>query len=1005
MIRKHPWITAGLGAILLILLCLLLRYSRQTIQQQAMNEAVESLRQVMEDTDRRMHKIEVAADSLIPQIEQHIDQPEKMFAYSRQFVKENPDIKGCSIAFDPLFFKSQGQYFSAYSYDNGDSIATEQEGSDRYQYYCMDWYLIPRLLYHSYWVEPFVEQNTGGIIVSDIMTSYCQPIQGSPDHTVGVLSVDMPLQWFTDQISNYHPMPKSYCMLLGLGGTYIVHPDSTRLLYETIFTSTLEHPDTALTSLGRAMTNGETGYKSLMLDSIQSHVFYMPFRQTGWSIALVCPDEVILSNYYTLFYFVLPLLFISIMLILMPIWRSLYRRRHFAAVFLTLLVLTSTSCQKRQPQTSAQASEPQEQATSKVTNILANYEGERWFQVLDSLENAGAVATCQADYLRARHYDDMEQARSALMFYKKATDTDKLMRIDKAQYYYAFKAMSTAYLNNNNIDMALESAKRGYEVASKDTTIIGRDDTNNFLLNIGLCQLRLSHIDEATKTFEQARKGAEELAHSFPYNASCQQSSFLIALNITNYYINLNMFDRIEPWINMMERALQQYGANNVSMKDYATYLAMLTCNKAIMWIKTGHPEEAEAAYQNYLATDYAKTLRGVYSQAYFLQTTEQWDKLLNITLRIESAEVAAGVPPTLDYLIDSPATIFKAMLKTGRKEEALAKAEEIINLLDSVKEYQHRNDAEELAVIYETEQKEQQIAAQQASMNRLRMIGTAIIVLLLVIFLGVLFEFYRRLRRAHALLEVSYNKLVIANAKAEESSKMKTNFIRQISHEIRTPLNILSGFTQIITTPDMTINEATRRDINQKIVDNTNRITGLVNKMLELSDANSQTVIERQDKVPAIQIAAQAIDASRICQAPHLVFGMQADDKESQTILSTNERAATRALTMLLDNACKFTRPAEVKNEAVSQQQHVTLCISLKEGNMLFTVEDTGIGIPAEAADRIFDEFVQLDEYYDGTGIGLTVARSLARRLGGDVVLDTSYTDGARFVMSLPLN
>lgn len=104
MIRKHPWITAGLGTILLILLCLLLRYSRQTIQQQAMNEAVESLRQVMEDTDRHMHKIEVAADSLIPQIEQHIDQPEKMFAYSRQFVKENPDIKGCSIAFDPHFF-------------------------------------------------------------------------------------------------------------------------------------------------------------------------------------------------------------------------------------------------------------------------------------------------------------------------------------------------------------------------------------------------------------------------------------------------------------------------------------------------------------------------------------------------------------------------------------------------------------------------------------------------------------------------------------------------------------------------------------------------------------------------------------------------------------------------------------------------------------------------------------------------------------------------------------
>jgi signal transduction histidine kinase len=70
----------------------------------------------------------------------------------------------------------------------------------------------------------------------------------------------------------------------------------------------------------------------------------------------------------------------------------------------------------------------------------------------------------------------------------------------------------------------------------------------------------------------------------------------------------------------------------------------------------------------------------------------------------------------------------------------------------------------------------------------------------------------------------------------------------------------------------------------------------------------------------------------------------------------------------------------------------------------MQFIVEDTGIGVPLEEADRIFDEFVQLDEYYDGTGIGLTVARSLARRLGGDIVLDTAYSPGARFIMTLPM-
>ena len=1007
MIRRHPWITAAVGTVLAVILCVTLYFSRQHIQKQAMSNAVESLQQVMDHADRRMHQIEMAADSLLPQIEQHIDQPEMMFGYSRQLLEENPDLRGCSISFDPDFYKSQGHYFSAYSYNNGDSILTEQEGNDNYQYYCMDWFLIPRLLYHSYWIEPYAEINTSGIVVNEIMTSYCQPIQGGPDHTVGVLSVDVPLEWLKKLITDYHPMPQSYCMLLGVGGSYIVHPDSTRLLYETIFTSTLERPDTALTSLGRAMTNGETGYKSLKIDGVQSHVFYMPFHLTGWSIALVCPDKVILRDYYKLLVYFLPIILLSVMLMLMPLWRSLYRRRNYAAVLLTLLVLTATSCQQKKP-AEQQPEQPRPSAldptTVKVNKALEEFEGEQWFQALDSLEKEGEIPACQADFLRGQKYEDMEQQRSALIFYKKATDTEKLLHINKVQYYQAFKGMSTIYMNNSNVDMALETITKGYEVVSKDTTIVGRDNTNIFLLDIGLCQLRLHHFDEAAKTFEQARQGAEKLALAYPRSSVCQQSCIQIASNIANYYMNLDMFDKVEPWINMMELALQRYGSNNVPMEDYATFLAMLTCNKAIMWSKTGHPDEAEAAYQSFLQSAYAKTLRGVYDQAYYLQTTEQWDKLLAIALRIDSAETASGMPPTLDYMIESPSAIFTAMLKTGRKEQALQKAEQIVNMLDSVKEYQHRSDADELAVIYETEQKEQQIAEQQTTLNRQRMQGVVLVVLLLVIFLGVLFEMYRKLRRAHTLLEASYANLVVANARAEESSKMKTNFIRQISHEIRTPLNILSGFTQIITMPDMKLDDATRTDINQKIVENTDRITGLVNKMLELSDANSMAVIEREDHVPAVQIMAQAIDASEITNTPHVKFDMHAGDAEGSLMLHTNENVATRALTMLLDNARKFTRPAETTGEEPTEQQRVTLTLTQNGTNVTFTVEDTGKGVPAEEAEHIFDEFVQLDEYYEGTGIGLTVARSLARRLGGDVVLDTSYQSGARFIMTLPL-
>jgi signal transduction histidine kinase len=136
------------------------------------------------------------------------------------------------------------------------------------------------------------------------------------------------------------------------------------------------------------------------------------------------------------------------------------------------------------------------------------------------------------------------------------------------------------------------------------------------------------------------------------------------------------------------------------------------------------------------------------------------------------------------------------------------------------------------------------------------------------------------------------------------------------------------------------------------------------------------------------------------------LEFELQIDDNAEQLTLTTNQKAAVKALMLLLDNAMKFTHPLAFKeHKEAGHKEHVALKVS-KQGKMvIFSVEDTGIGIPHKEAERIFEEFVQLDEYYNGTGIGLTVARSLAQRIGGNIVLDTAYIGGARFVMTLPIN
>ena len=261
----------------------------------------------------------------------------------------------------------------------------------------------------------------------------------------------------------------------------------------------------------------------------------------------------------------------------------------------------------------------------------------------------------------------------------------------------------------------------------------------------------------------------------------------------------------------------------------------------------------------------------------------------------------------------------------------------------------------------------------------------------------------HEQLQKAYAQLEENNEKLKIANARAEESTRMKSNFIKQISHEIRTPLNIMSGFTQLITSPGINLSEKDRKEASAQILHSTDRITGLVNKMLELSDISSQTVLQRNDEATAVQIAQQAIMDTGILDARHVEFELR-KEAGANTPFRTDKRASARIVELLLDNAVKFTKPAEstVPQEQEERKERVTMTISADSRRATFIIENTGTSIPEEESEHIFDEFVQLDEYYNGTGIGLTVARSLARRLGGDVVLDTTCTACTRFIATL---
>ena len=328
-----------------------------------------------------------------------------------------------------------------------------------------------------------------------------------------------------------------------------------------------------------------------------------------------------------------------------------------------------------------------------------------------------------------------------------------------------------------------------------------------------------------------------------------------------------------------------------------------------------------------------------------------------------------------------------QALMVLGQSEEAALIYQRLYHEKDSVFGRDARQHLDELNALFQIDELKME---QQRTKFRYTLLAVTSVILALLVLL--LFGWLSAIKQKKV-----NEQLRIANERVKASSKMKSEFIRNISHEIRTPLNIVSGFTQILTTPGMDIPKDELKDYRERVTENTDRITNLVDRMLELTDASSETQIERNDQTDTQTLVKQAIEHSKIdlhTRPGNMESAVTFDDTSGQepcVNLLTNKLYAVRALSQLLENAVKFTHEGSIR-----------LQMENTDSKVIFIVEDTGIGIPADQTKHIFEEFVQLDEFVDGTGIGLTVARSIAQRMGGDLWLDTNYSDGARFVLEL---
>ncbi|SFO61012.1 Signal transduction histidine kinase [Prevotella sp. tf2-5] len=617
--------------------------------------------------------------------------------------------------------------------------------------------------------------------------------------------------------------------------------------------------------------------------------------------------------------------------------------------------------------------------------------------LIDSLKDQHLLPEYKANYFRGQIHYRLGQELTAELYYKRALTTNELYKDRPSLYYFVSDQLSTILTVKGDQDGAVKTATEAYSIVQKDTTQEGQYWSAILLHDIGYSEMQLGHYQEAKKNFTQAWKTLKEIANKRPTFDNLYTWA-RITYNIIDAYTSTEQFVEAKEWLPQAEEAINHL---SVSPECPATtaeeFSAGLDTHKALVYVKTGQRADARQAYQRFIGTNYSKTSQGLIEHYEYLQLAERWDDLALLIPKVDSVIQSWDIPLSLYYLKSYLTPYLKAYIKTGHSEQALQMAERVVNSIDSIYTYEQLHNAAELAIMYETQEKEKQISEQQSMLKYQRYIAVFIAILLILISFVIITLL--RLRNAKKLsdknkeLQQKNKELTNANARAEESSRMKTDFIQQISHEIRTPLNVLSGFTQVLTSTDSELSQEERKDINERITKNTNRIIELVNKMLELSDMHSKSIIERSDKMTTVHIATQAVEKSDIPNAKHVTFHLEYNPSVEK-IIRTNFQAASRALALLLNNAVKFTKQGSIE---------LSITLDTKNHMVVYTVTDTGIGIPPYEAEHIFEEFFQLDPYYEGTGIGLSVARSIALRLGGNIYLDTSYQGGARFVFTIP--
>lgn len=363
--------------------------------------------------------------------------------------------------------------------------------------------------------------------------------------------------------------------------------------------------------------------------------------------------------------------------------------------------------------------------------------------------------------------------------------------------------------------------------------------------------------------------------------------------------------------------------------------------------VATGEHEAALAAYNDFLQTEYARINHNIYKEAL-----------------LEKADL---------------------LVKMGNKEEAYGQYDKVFSYIKTSFEKNYPKEIDRLCTRFQADQLAYQNERDRIVSMRFYLAGIIVSVLFLIFLLVLGWKKIFRLKHSQMRQEAMKEKAV-------QAIQRKNMFLSNMSHEVRTPLNAIVGFSAVLTDEDESFDDESRREFSEIIKVNSFQLLKLINDILDFSDFENDNItfnIRTHDAVKLCNEVVETVMASR-----KLEVEMRFDTDLSVLMLDTDDARLRQVLINLLVNATKFT-----------EQGSIVLELKMADaGTALFSVTDTGCGIPPEKQHLIFERFEKLNDFVQGSGLGLSICQLIVKYMNGKLWVDSGYTRGARFCFTHPL-